>query len=475
MCTHMRQIWNPYSRKLVLVKCGKCEACQQEKAMARANRIRNNVTTGTIALFVTLTYTNDFVPYVKLEDIRDCKVDLPVFRQCQGQFVFDRHSRVKRFKKIHKESVIANVDASQIEDKSFQFYTHLKGMPRNCIGVTWFPDVQDFYKRLRINLSRHYNYEKPFSFFACTEYGGHTYRPHSHHLLFIPREDEELFRSAIIEAWPYADKSRTAKFIEVARDAANYVASYVNSSANVLPLMQSDNFKQKHSASKNFGVVLDCFQLPQILQKIDSGHLFYHREQKFDGESCVLNVPFPKYVLYRYFPVCKGFSWLDSSQLHSILLDPQKVGTILNDTDTIQNKLVNPIYHYSPLESYRIYVRLENCFKRFHAETGLSRYDYAYYYERCWSLYASTLEKLLHETFQEQQLDYADFYENGFEIVDKPDIAPTMSNLLNKITLDPNERKDIKLKTMQMHSLYSRMNKQRKVTNYVMDCMSYDV
>ena len=68
MCTHMRSIWNPYSRKNVLVKCGKCEACQQEAACRRANRIRNHVHDGNIQLFITLTYSNDFVPYVKFSE-----------------------------------------------------------------------------------------------------------------------------------------------------------------------------------------------------------------------------------------------------------------------------------------------------------------------------------------------------------------------------------------------------------------------
>ena len=61
MCTNSRFIWNPYARKKILVKCGKCDACKQEKALARSTRIRNNVTSGTIALFITLTYTNDYL------------------------------------------------------------------------------------------------------------------------------------------------------------------------------------------------------------------------------------------------------------------------------------------------------------------------------------------------------------------------------------------------------------------------------
>ena len=64
MCTHSKYVYNKYTRRKVLVPCGRCEACQQKKAALRANRIRNNVSNGYIALFITLTYKNEFVPYI---------------------------------------------------------------------------------------------------------------------------------------------------------------------------------------------------------------------------------------------------------------------------------------------------------------------------------------------------------------------------------------------------------------------------
>lgn len=486
MCTNCRHIYNPYSRKVVLVKCGKCDACKQERASRSAVRIRNNVSHGTIALFVTLTYTNDYIPFVRRSDLKKNLVDLPVYRNCDCRYVYDRHSGLTRLVKDRKEHVVSYVDASEIVDKNTFHYKSINGLANDCISVNWFPDVQDFYKRLRINLSRHYNYEKYFSFFACVEYGGHTYRAHSHHLLFIPREDETIFRSAVLESWPYADRHRTAKFIEVARDAANYVASYVNSNTSLLPLLQNDKFKQKHSSSKNFGCFLECFSLPKILEKIDQGDLVYYRGKKFDGQSSTVAVPIPKYILHRYFPICKGFSWLDTSQLRSILLSPASVGDVLTDFEYKVNfdgklipvvrccKLINPVYHFTPKDTYKIFVRLENCYQRFHRETGLSRYDYMLYYLRVWPIYYSNLHRLLHEDSLERGIDYSDFYENGNEIMEHRDIAPTLSNF-KTLTIDPNKRIDIVQKTNLFKSLYSRLNKQRKVTNYVMTNIGYDV
>lgn len=483
MCTNCRQIWNPYARRKILVKCGKCDACKQEKACKRSARIRNNVDSSTIALFITLTYTNDYLPYIKKSDITSSAYELPVYRNASCRFVFDRHSGQHRFVKMSQQDVIGKVDISSLQDRRLGFYHKVTGMPSDCVSVNWFSDFQDFFKRLRINLKRHYNYEKYFSFFQVAEYGGHTYRSHGHGLLFIPREDEAVFRSAIVKSWPYADKSRTAKFIEVARDAASYVSSYVNSHTDVLPLMSLDNFRQKHSSSKNFGCMLECFSLPKILEKINAGDLVYNRRVKFDGKTSVLTLPIPSYILNRYFPKCKGFGWLASHQLRSILLNPAKVGDVLteydykskcNGVDVVSHrvtKLDNPIYHFTPKETYKIYVRLENCYKRFHKETGLSRYDYAFYYERCWQVYTSMLERMLHE---QDDIDYSDFYENNFEVIENPAISPTLSNFKD-LTIDPNKRKDVVMKTNNFKTLYSRLSKQKNVTNYVMSLKGLEV
>lgn len=505
MCTNCRYIYNRFSRRHVLVKCGKCPACQQEKAMKRANRIRNHSVDGQLCLFVTLTYSNDYVPYIRKSDIfnDNCTGEVSVYRRCSIRQVFDRHSGLLRFKKSNESSILGFVSSFDVDLSNHHLWKSLKGFgDSDCFGVCWYQDLQDFFKRLRQFLIRKYNYEKKFAYFSCSEVGSVTQRPHFHLLLFIPREAETLFRSAISEVWSYADKTRTDKYIEVARDASNYVASYVNSHSSVSSTCTFNQFMQKHSHSKNFGVVLDCFSLRSLLQKIDSGDLCYYRRTKFDGATNVSPMPIPLYVLYRYFPVCKGFSWLSSSQLRAILLDPQKVGDILTDfsfnaiykRDIYDynfhshcfdyglslahyvpirrcSKLINPVYHYTPKETYQIYVRLSNCQKRFIEETGLSLYDYVFYYERVYNIYKSMILKMSHSDISLID-DYSDFYENAFEVFDNPDIAPTLNLPLQ---LDPNKRGFVVRTTEKYLSLYDRLDKQKKVTNYVMEKLGHAV
>lgn len=135
-------------------------------------------------------------------------------------------------------------------------------------------------------------------------------------------------------------------------------------------------------------------------------------------------------------------------------------------------KLVNPLYSFSPRETYQIYVRLENCYQRFHFETGLSRYDYAFYFERVYSLYSSTLLKCLHEDITSLD-NYSDFYDNGFVLLDNPLLSPTLFNL--DITADPNQRRFVVANSQKNATLFSRMDKQRKLTNYSLSTLGYNV
>ena len=68
MCDFTKYVYNKYIRKSLAVECGKCPACLQRKANARAMRIRNH-NDGKLCLFITCTYDNRFVPYVKVDDL----------------------------------------------------------------------------------------------------------------------------------------------------------------------------------------------------------------------------------------------------------------------------------------------------------------------------------------------------------------------------------------------------------------------
>lgn len=484
----MKWIFNPYIHKKVLVSCGKCDACRQEKACARANRIRNNVSDGTIALFITLTYSNDYVPFIYRDDLLTSDIDINIYRNCTCRRCYS-NSRGTFFKKEDGISIIDTTFIPFEERSSFEVrkMKSLKGLSSEKIGVCYYKDLQDFFKRLRQNLSREYGYKEQFSFFACSEYGGFTQRPHFHGLLFIQRNVEQIFRDCIVKSWPYADNSRTAKFIEVARDAASYVAAYVNGNSN-LPSLLENTFKQKHSSSKHFGVVLDCFTLPKILEKVRQSDLHYYSRKQYDGTTNVSPHVIPAYVINRYFPILKGFRRFTASALFDVLLSPERIGDygereqyfpIFNEESSflVYNKtrtnLDIPLYHFTPKETYSMFVRLENAYQYYFNQTGKSRYDYAIDYMSTWRLYHSTVIRDSLEKVDSLE-DFEQYYENVLEFGDDINlVAPTLANL--DLNVNPNTLVDIVMKSNNLTSLYSRMSKQKKVTNYVMNELNYNV
>ena len=231
MCTNAHYVTNVYTGKRLLVRCGKCEACQQEKATARSNRIRNNMKDGYIALFSTHTYSNDTVPYFYRHDY--CGT---------GTYTIYRDKSIRLSKTGYIEK-ICNKPLVRIflePDES----VGLLGVPdltnySGRIGVLYYKDMKDFYKRLRINLKRNYGIDYKIEYFTTGEYGETFYRPHFHSLIFCKREDESAFRSAIAESWLYDRLLPQRMCTEIARDCAAYCSSYVNCGADFPPFLKT--------------------------------------------------------------------------------------------------------------------------------------------------------------------------------------------------------------------------------------------
>lgn len=91
-------------------------------------------------------------------------------------------------------------------------------------------DIQRFFKRLRINLTRHHNITD-VSYFLSSEYGGTTHRPHYHFLLFVHCGcNPAIVRKEIRNAWTFGFIKFGHNGGVVACDengAFRYVAKYV--------------------------------------------------------------------------------------------------------------------------------------------------------------------------------------------------------------------------------------------------------
>lgn len=513
MCLNKKWIVNRYTGAKVLVNCGECEACQQEKAARRATRIRNNNAFGTLCLFVTLTYDRLSCPVVFRDDVELRRSHLNVYRLNKVRRVRMSASYnigLKRKYELTKIGVIDDiVYDSEMENFSIPKLAHLN---RKYVGICWYKDVQDFFKRLRRYVDYHLpeNENKLFSWFTATEYGESTFRPHVHSLLFVPSHLQEFYKKAVVACWPFADRRRTTQYVQVARDAASYVASYVNCGSDFPSVYRSRPFRQKCVMSKNFGVGLDCFQLSKVLEKVSRRDLSYNIVTHKDGVLGVRTVALPYYVINRFFPKYKGYGFYSdmenrdfiSSAFKRMYVPPQstyecltyglKHGVQVDEVLSCQFGIVHlmgdslPLKHFveqvferprwslrnhnfvwSPDELREYQVMIENAYEYYHSITGKNRYDYAIDFVETWNCYKSTCMRLFYadaelNNYQDTYDNISDWYIGNVRSVSLDDYQPLITSL------DPNEFDLNKQKHFRLVDTYNLKKKTRKVTNIAM-------
>ena len=226
MCTHKRYITNKYTGKDVLVKCGHCPACIVERADRYKRMIDAHEKVGYSAAFITLTYSNEFCPYVYESDINSYydayldQFDVPVYR--------DKHIRLVKGKKVQKKkydvSKCLGIGSYMPEEFPVDYkHRRMRGQSEDKITVLWYKDLQNFIKRLRINCFRDYGINYPLSYFAIGEYGPTTSRCHFHVLVWSKAGDYENIKNSAVKAWPFASDSRTRDNISQAVDCSRYL------------------------------------------------------------------------------------------------------------------------------------------------------------------------------------------------------------------------------------------------------------
>lgn len=427
MCTNQREIVNKYTGHRLYVPCGKCEACQQEKAAHRVSRIKSNLKEGYVTLLVSLTYNRFSCPYVDKQEAYEFSIGkrmyLNVYRDCSKRkvrTVKKGNIYAKKYKTIYKRVVLQTID--YISDVSFNGVRCVKHS-NNKVGVPYYKDYQQFMARLRLNLKRLYNYEKSISVYACSEYGEVSLRPHFHLLVYVPASDKEIVRNAIFESWPFSDLWRFSKIVngekifsacQTAFSASSYVASYVNCGHD-FPAFCKLYFRPKHSYSKGFGLARRSFSLDNILSALDKHQMSYTRKINKYGYEKDVDVLIPAYVINRYFPRFKGYNRITPNEVLSYMrriydgINPYEVinrpdykdlpfepdfKTQLDYSSGIDDSL--RLVYLSDDDVHKISVRLHNAFERFVSDSGvhLPIDEYFRIHRRVWDCYSSTALKL---------------------------------------------------------------------------------
>lgn len=336
MCRHSHEISLRHCRHSIYVDCGHCPSCLQHKADRRAIRIASHGPAFFKPAFVTLTYNDSSVPYIRRSDLLfELSSDYPYI-------VIYRDSKfVRHFGSTELISCPGcSVDSIEVDgdlnlfDSSFDEV--VKSLPRLAIekgqfdtdrvGVCYSKDFRDFIKRLRSLLARKYGSVVPISYYQASEYGPTTVRPHFHALIWIPVWlSFQDFSDFCAKSWPFADSYRTKKYVQLAKCAASYVSKYVNCSSNV-PLFLQDYFPPKCSHSVDFGFDNVYFGFDEVFNNLSVSHCaefttsYYKKDVGFVSVTSI----YPRYVINRYFLKVKGFNRISRDALYLLYTYPQQ-------------------------------------------------------------------------------------------------------------------------------------------------------
>lgn len=238
-CQHPRTVVNKYTHEPVVVSCGHCPSCVLRRSAVQTNLLTTYSAQFRYVYFVTLTYAPCFLPTLEVSIIETCTddiADVPCFPNIDDLDAGDPNTYLFGFRSVPRSASV-KLKTSTVErvfkDPEVKFTYPMKpkellsilgkikhNVP-NRIPYVCNRDLDLFLKRLRS-----YYPDEKLRYYAVSEYGPTSFRPHWHLLLF---SNSERFSQTVLEnvskAWSYGrcDASLSRGF------AAPYVASYVNS------------------------------------------------------------------------------------------------------------------------------------------------------------------------------------------------------------------------------------------------------
>lgn len=238
-CQHPRTVVNKYTQEPVVVSCGSCPSCILRRSGIQTNLLTSYSAQFRYVYFITLTYAPCFLPTFEVSIVETCTddvADVPCFPDINDLDAGDPNTYLFGFRSVPRSASV-KVKNSTVErtfnDPDIRFTYPMKpkeflsiinkvkhNVP-NRIPYICNRDLDLFLKRLRS-----YYPDEKLRYYAVSEYGPTSFRPHWHLLLF---SDSERFSKTVCEnvskAWSYGrcDASLSRGF------AAPYVASYINS------------------------------------------------------------------------------------------------------------------------------------------------------------------------------------------------------------------------------------------------------
>ncbi len=281
-CENPKVITTKDNQRMV-VSCGHCCSCLINKMRSKCVVCSEQEKLCKYTFFVTLTYDRYNVPKMYplfLVDSARNRQFVELYDEETGELVsscYYPHSKVKQLQK-------------RSDDGKLHYAR--------------YSDLQKFIKRLRrrISIKSKYKNEK-IKYFAVSEYGPRTFRPHFHCLFYFnSRELSQDFRNLVDSCWSFGFTDTSLSRGGV----SSYVASYVNSLVAVPEIFKGYATNPKSSHSSCLGLPLYEDEFKDIF-KNEPARLIRPVERIQDGVRTT-SAPWRSFKSYL-FPKCFRYTY----------------------------------------------------------------------------------------------------------------------------------------------------------------------
>ena len=214
-CENPIRVYSKVLGEYVWTRCGKCNSCKKYRASRWIARLETERSFHPFAAFVTLTYSDSYLPRFKFLQLDNC-FRLESYRN--GSYRCILSSEIDLSAPLEKEYF----------DKRIASFD---GMP-----YADFSDIQLYHKRLNKAIHDKITHKwSNFRFWTVSEYGSTCHRPHFHEILFFddPKIASEL-QALVDSSWNYKRNAKSSFYSGITdcqiieKSACSYVAQYVN-------------------------------------------------------------------------------------------------------------------------------------------------------------------------------------------------------------------------------------------------------
>ena len=300
-CSNPQRVFNKYTGEYVFVPCGKCAMCKNKRAARYTKLLEREKEQHKFTFFVTLTYSDTYLPVIRFPDFCDHKCSLRNY-----EFVSSRE----------RDNICVTVqDLFDFSDYNIKFYKSDVKFFYDWIEYGGLPycsksDAQLFLKRLNKYIHDNVTHQyKNFRYFLVSELGSTTFRPHFHAIFYCDSQElADRFSECILSSWKYGITD--CQFVQ--NSACAYVAQYLNKSFDLPYVYQNKLLSPFFLCSRNpfIGAFSQC---PEVDAEIVNNASVTTFVKAKPSDLQLSDVPLEFSYQNRLFPKCPRFGTLSDS------------------------------------------------------------------------------------------------------------------------------------------------------------------